>query len=291
MKRNLTKAARFAVPAWREREMHSKKKKMLLEKFSIGHPKNFIGNSLSSNHVHVLEEKDIIAGMSKCISLQDLSYPLYPSYTDKEELAYQIGDGYFTIQVSENGYDYTFYDREAKEIDGGKYDDPDISISEAADILLKEEGMAGLKRKKVDYDELIEQAEQAAQKILREAREQVNCISVISDDTAAEAALNGMSRSEIEETVWAIAQAEIMEEGLDAKIQAVRVYDNRIRDELYQRDSDVDVVIAYEGSISEAELQSLLNTAGYRIGSMKLYMNPIRPDETGTIKDFFAKSE
>ena len=33
-----------------------------------------------------------------------------------------------------------------------------------------------------------------------------------------------MSRSEIEETVWAIAQSEIIENDLDARIQAVRVY-------------------------------------------------------------------
>ena len=72
-----------------------------------------------------------------------------------------------------------------------------------------------------------------------------------------------MSRSEIEETVWAIAQAEIIENDLDARIQAVRVYGSRTRDGLYKEDSDVDVVIAYEGTVREDDLFSVLNEAGY----------------------------
>ena len=47
------------------------------------------------------------------------------------EIAYQIGEKYFTIQTVEDGYDYTFYDKDYLELDGGVYDNPDISISEA----------------------------------------------------------------------------------------------------------------------------------------------------------------
>ena len=114
---------------------------------------------------------------------------------------------------------------------------------------------------------------------------------VISDHTEAEAGLKGMSRSEIEETVWAIAQAEIIENDLDARIQAVRVYGSRTRDGLYKEDSDVDVVIAYEGTVREDDLFSVLNEAGYKTGNMKVDMNPIRPDKTGTLEDFLEKSE
>ena len=38
------------------------------------------------------------------------------------------------------GYDYTFFDKNYLELDGGIYDDPDISISEAVDEILQEEG-------------------------------------------------------------------------------------------------------------------------------------------------------
>ena len=88
-----------------------------------------------------------------------------------------------------------------------------------------------------------------------------------------------------------IAQAEIMENDLDARIQAVRVYGSRTMDGLYTEDSDVDVVIAYEGTVREDDLFSVLNEAGYKVGNMRVDMNPIRPDKTGTLKDFLEKSE
>ncbi len=164
-------------------------------------------------------------------------------------------------------------------MDGGILDDPDISMRQAIQNILEDEGLEQLERIPVDYDELQEKAEEVETEILQEARSQRKRVPVISDHTEAEAGLNGMSRSEIEETVWAIAQAEIIENDLDARIQAVRVYGSRTRDGLYHEDSDVDVVIAYEGTVREDELFSVLNEAEYKTGNMKVDMKPIRPDE------------
>lgn len=47
---------------------------------------------------------------------------------EPDELAYKIDDKYFAIQRTEEGYDYTFYALNYDEIDGGAYDNPDISI-------------------------------------------------------------------------------------------------------------------------------------------------------------------
>lgn len=210
---------------------------------------------------------------------------------NQEEVAYRIGDQYFSIQVATEGYDYSFYDKEYKIMDGGILDDPDISMRQAIQNILEDEGLEQLERIPVDYDELQEKAEEVETEILQEARSQRKRVPVISDHTEAEAGLNGMSRSEIEETVWAIAQAEIIENDLDARIQAVRVYGSRTRDGLYKEDSDVDVVIAYEGTVREDDLFSVLNEAGYKTGNMKVDMNPIRPDKTGTLEDFLEKSE
>ena len=164
-------------------------------------------------------------------------------------------------------------------------------MREAVQDILEDEGLDQLERIPVDYDELLEKAEEVEAEILLEARSQRNRVPVISDHTEAEAGLNGMSRSEIEETVWAIAQAEIIENDLDARIQAVRVYGSRTRDGLYKEDSDVDVVIAYEGTVREDDLFSVLNEAEYKVGNMRVDMNPIRPDKTGTLEDFLEKSE
>ena len=53
----------------------------------------------------------------------------------------------------------------------------------------------------------------------------------------------------------------------------------------------MDVVIAYEGTAREDDLFSVLNEAGYKVGNMRVDMNPIRPDKTGTLEDFLEKSE
>ncbi len=42
------------------------------------------------------------------------------------QIAYQMGEQYFTIQTAEDGYDYTFYDKDYLELDGGVYDNPNI---------------------------------------------------------------------------------------------------------------------------------------------------------------------
>ena len=42
----------------------------------------------------------------------------------------ESGD-YLYIQTSETGYDYTLYDPDYKELDGGQLDNPDLSLAEA----------------------------------------------------------------------------------------------------------------------------------------------------------------
>ena len=49
----------------------------------------------------------------------------------EQELVFGIEDRYIFAQSVDEGYDYTIYDMEGKELDGGVYDNPDISIYEA----------------------------------------------------------------------------------------------------------------------------------------------------------------
>lgn len=265
----------------------------LYEKFNIAHPADYTGHSLSVSDIVVLNEN----GNVKAYFVDSISFRELPDFLqlepelNQEELAYRIGDQYFAIQVATEGYDYSFYDTEYKLMDGGLLDNPDISMREAVQDILEDEGLVQLERIPMEYDELLEKVEKVEAEILQEARSQRKRVPVISDHTETEAGLNGTSRSEIEETVWAIAQAEIIENDLDARIQAVRVYGSRTRDGLYNEDSDLDVVIAYEGTVREDDLFSVLNEAGYKVGNMKVDMNPIRPDKTGTLEDFLEKSE
>ena len=54
----------------------------------------------------------------------------------ESEMVFSIGNRYIYIQDATEGYDYTIYGLDMKEIDGGVYDDSDISIYEALDEIV-----------------------------------------------------------------------------------------------------------------------------------------------------------
>ena len=54
-----------------------------------------------------------------------------------QEAAYHLENGdYLYIQTSETGYDYTLYDPDYKELDGGQLDNPDLTLAEAGKEIL-----------------------------------------------------------------------------------------------------------------------------------------------------------
>ena len=144
----------------------------LYEKFNIAHPTDYTGHSLSISDIVVLNEN----GDAKAYFVDSISFRELPDFLhlepemDKEEVAYQIGDQYFAIQVATEGYDYSFYDKEYKLMDGGVLDDPDISMSQAIQDILEDEGLEELERIPVDYDELQEKVEEVEAEIMQEAR-------------------------------------------------------------------------------------------------------------------------
>ncbi len=65
-------------------------------------------------------------------------------HTNTTELGVKISDKYIYIQEVTEGYDYTITNNEYRELDGGVYDNPDISIQNALNNIiedLKDEGV------------------------------------------------------------------------------------------------------------------------------------------------------
>lgn len=77
------------------------------------------------------------------------------------EIAYKIGDRYFTIQHTEGGFDYTFYGHDYRELDGGVYENPDLTIEEAIEEILEDEGLAFEDCQVINYEEFMERTEAA----------------------------------------------------------------------------------------------------------------------------------
>ena len=78
------------------------------------------------------------------------------------EAAYSLTglEQYFYIQTTDGGYDYTFYDAGYREIDGGIYENEDVSEQEAIeDILSGEAGGKTVTYKVMDMEAFLEQTE------------------------------------------------------------------------------------------------------------------------------------
>ena len=112
------------------------KKDIIFERFNIDRPKDFRGHSLSVSDIVVLnDEEKVIAHFVDSISFEQLDSFLNLEEQVLSELSYAVGERYFAIQRTEEGYDYFFYDEDFRLMDGGGYENDEIPIEEAAEEL------------------------------------------------------------------------------------------------------------------------------------------------------------
>ena len=115
---------------------------------------------------HLTEDWTKVTGWLNPQIYQTVQYLKESLEVHETQIAYDTGIGFFTIQHTDGGYDYTFYDKDYLEKDGGVYDDPEFTIEEAAGDLLAEEGISIHDCKVMDYEELmvcVENAEKEQQ--------------------------------------------------------------------------------------------------------------------------------
>lgn len=125
----------------------------------------------TANQKHIIEDIPFTEWENPYI---DIKYG--KGQLEESELAFQIADRFISIQEASDGYDYTSYDMDYRGLDGGVYDNPDISIRMALDEIvhdLKEtthqSQIEGSIQKDdelipVNYDELMEKVEQEQSK-------------------------------------------------------------------------------------------------------------------------------
>ena len=220
---------------------------------------------------------------------------------DKEtELAFQIADRFISIQETEGGYDYSIMGADYKEIDGGVYDNPDVSIREALNDIVEDlkenpfdNGARGNISDKddlipIDYDGLMEKAE-AADRI--EPQAQGNVVENFKAKTnELFHEISEMNPTEIEETVKCHVQAQLDEYGIDAKIVDVAVVGSRCRG-LEHDGSDLDVVVELSTDEWEDVLFDTFHEAGLHIGEVKVDINPITAQRTGSLETYLPQVE
>ena len=236
------------------------------------------------------EAEQVLAEMKKTLESEQ-----------ETELAFSIADRYISIQEVEGGYDYSIIGADYKEIDGGIYDNPDVSIREALhdileDLKLKPDynGAKGNIQREdelipMDYDGLMEKAEEANRILPGNTPS-----SVVADFKTKTNELfheiSEMNPAEIEETIKCHVQAKIDEYGIDAVIVDVAVSGSRCRG-LEREGSDLDVVVELSTSEREDDLFHIFNEDGLHIGSVKVDINPITSQRTGTLETYLPQVE
>lgn len=236
------------------------------------------------------ETEQVLAEMKKTLESEQ-----------ETELAFSIADRFISIQEVEGGYDYSIMGADYKEIDGGIYDNPDVTIREALHDILEDlksqpdyNGAKGNIQREdelipMDYDGLMEEAEEA-NRIIPESTPS----SVVADFRAKTGELfhdiSEMNPEEIEETVKCHVQAKIDEYNIDATIVDVAVTGSRCRG-LEHESSDLDVVVELSTAEREDDLFNAFNEGGLHIGEVKVDINPITAQRTGTLETYLPQVE
>ena len=291
-------------------------------KFNIDHPADYKAHSLSVSDIVVLHEN----GENTAHFVDSFGFTELPKFMltleGKEneietELAVHIADRYILMHECEERYDYSILDEQYHLLDGGVYDNPDITIRRAMDMViadLKEprfsavteqyyrdehlqgEVYAGSEEEIVNFEELSEKAEEVEQADLAAQQAEIieNNPDVVADFRARTEelfhSLDGQSVEDIEKTVYAYVQSQIDEYGLDAKIVDVVVAGSRCRG-MEQENSDLDVVVEYTGSTREDDLFNMLHEDSIYIAGIKVDINPITEERTGTLETYLPEVE
>ena len=236
------------------------------------------------------EKEQVLADMKKSLEIGE-----------ETELAFQIADRYISIQEVDGGYDYSIMGADYKEIDGGVYDNPDVTIREALTDIINDlkaapdhNGAKGNIKNDdelipIDYDGLMEKVEEAnevvpknqASSIITDFRAKTN--EVFHD-------ISEMNSAEIEETIKCHVQAKIDEYDIDATIIDAVVVGSRCRG-LEKDSSDLDVVVELSTNEREDDLFNAFNEDGLHIGEVKVDINPITAQRTGTLETYLPHAE
>ena len=291
-------------------------------KFNIDHPADYKAHSLSVSDIVVLHED----GENSAHFVDSFGFTELPKFMltlegreneIQTEFAVHIADRYILMHECDGGYDYSILNEQYHLLDGGVYDNPDITIQRAMDMViadLKEprfsavteqyyrdeylqgEVYVGSEVEIVDYEELSEKAEEVEQADLeaKQAEFRENNPDVVADFRARTEelfhSLDGQSAEDIEKTVYAYVQSQIDEYGLDAEIVDVVVSGSRCRG-IEKENSDLDVVVEYTGSTREDDLFNMLHEDSIYIAGIQVDINPITEGRTGTLETYLPEVE
>ena len=290
----------------------------LYYEFNMQHPKNFRGHSMSVSDIVVLHKGDedkafYVDTFGSTEVPEFLLEKVHEQQMDMDEAAYKLGDRYISIQRTDEGFDYSIYDETYHLLDGGVLEDPDITIGEVLKQITYElkqpvydaehdrythtELQGNIRQKdmpeKVDYDDLMEKADEKGQEEIRAVKSEQEIVADFrakTEELFDPKPLDGMTPATIEEAVREKVIQIAEDYGLDVTVEDVIVSGSRCRG-LENAESDLDVVVSYSGSEREDDLFNTLKDEHMYFGKVELDINPINTAETGPLAQYLPGVE
>lgn len=102
--------------------------------------------------------------------------------------------------------------------------------------------------------------------------------------------INGYSSNEIEAMVRTEIENKIAEYALDMSINDVVLTGSRCRG-LECDTSDLDIVVAYTGSVREDTAFNIFHEGTMKIGGVVVDINPINTDKSGKLSEYLVRGE
>ena len=242
------------------------------------------------------EQKDTQAARDAVISVlqQALSPKDVTSFTRRqnEEMMQRLkqeeqdyADGYFMQNYGMTADEYMASEKAKKEMEGTEviYSKPSLTDSSDGHLTEHLDGVPDLLPTQDNDGFSADKSTQSS------VTKQEN--TGVSDGRAVQG-LEGYSRKEIKDIVSDHVREALSDAGINAETVGAEIHGSRNRGDA-RKDSDLDVVVEYRGGIREDDMFNTLNGGENPlvIEGIKVDINPIRAEESGTLSDYMKRSE
>jgi magnesium chelatase family protein len=233
--------------------------------------------------------------------LKEAEEELFNETYNQSELALQdtITDKYFLIQeCAEGGWDWTLYDKELNEIDGGLAADitPDekTQVLEAAKMILSDlnpEDFEFTRWNRRDYDairELIHQVEQS--KAIQAANEAEKAKATDENEPVYTIGGHTYKKSQIEAELREDIESIFRNLVPEPYLAGISLYQNP------EKSGKINLLVQYgtdpmEGTWREDDLFNAIAEEEIYFNGLPVDVNPITPEKSGTIDEYLARLE
>lgn len=267
--------------------------------FNEEKPADFLGHSMSVSDVIVITDEKGKSRAYYCdrFGFEEIQWDV-PEIDNEIRLDFDglddslvvldNGEQYLVVDFNNNRYFYGIYDSFKRLNDGGELSGVS-SMKEAIEKIVEENG--------INTNDLSVLGTEKASQVFYEVNEVLNVIPLFCSKTEKyyhldDAGVSYQSLLKEVENQLLILENELGPEKFKIKYGPF-LCGSRSRG-LEQKDSDIDIVFEYEGSMREDDVFNILHSSDYQIcygQGIKVDINPLNAMQSGTIQDYLIKAD